>query len=86
MSTKAFIKLYARNRDERFRYVVIYAVKTVCRILLLLHFLAIGWIWIGSEAFRDFEEGYTPWMLDIGDLKDYSTSSNSSRDRRSLEI
>ena len=60
---EAFVRFYLSNSDEKYRQVVIYACASVSRILILLHFLAIIWIWIGSETFSDIEPGYTPWLI-----------------------
>lgn len=69
---EALVNAYYSNSDERHRFIVTYACSTICRILLLLHFLAILWIWIGTEAFIDFEAGYTPWLLNSSDFADYT--------------
>ena len=34
---------------------------TISRIGLLMHILAILWLYVGSEAFMDYEEGRLPW-------------------------
>ena len=44
-------------------YVAVYAVSTLCQILMLLHYLAIVWVWIGSKDFIGYEAGYDPWQL-----------------------
>lgn len=46
--------------------------STLCKILLLLHYLAIVWVWIGSKDFVGFEEDHDPWQLANEDFKDYS--------------
>ena len=38
--------------------------------MVLLHYLACLWIYIGSASFIDFEEGYVPWILDGDDFKE----------------
>ena len=68
---EALVNVCSRSTDQRFRYVVVYAFSTVCKILLMLHFLALIWIWIGSESFADFEPGYKPWLLSIEDFEGY---------------
>ena len=51
---------------------VVYATQTICKIFLLLHYLAIVWVWIGSEDFLDYEKGYPPWQIAIEDFQNYS--------------
>ena len=40
--------------------------------MMLLHYLAIVFIWIGSEHFTDYEPGYVPWQQANDDFKGYS--------------
>ena len=58
---EVLINLYHREKEEKYIYTIVYAFKTVCRILLLMHYLAVIWIYVGSEHFLDFEEGRLPW-------------------------
>ena len=44
----------------------------VLRILLLIHYLACLWIWVGSEAFIDYEEDRLPWQVVNDDFIGYS--------------
>ena len=44
--------------QKRKVFVIVYACQTLCRIVMLLHYLAVVWLWIGSDYFLDFEEGY----------------------------
>ena len=46
---------------KQFIYVHIYAITTLMHIGLLLHYLAVFWIWIGSDRFIGYEEGLDPW-------------------------
>ena len=39
---------------------------------MLLHYTAIIWIWIGSESFIGYEEGYEPWQIANEDFHVYS--------------
>lgn len=61
-----------RERDTRQRYVITYASSTVCKVLMLLHYLAIVWLWIGSDSFLTYEAGYLPWNFAISDFEGYS--------------
>ena len=42
------------------------------QIGLLLHYLAVFWIWIGSYRFIGYEEGLDPWQLANEDFHDFS--------------
>lgn len=68
----ALINLLYRNKDKQQKFVLIYASTTVSRIILLLHYLSFLWIWVGSEAFIGYEEGYMPWQFDNSDFEGYS--------------
>ena len=46
---EVFVNFAYSHVDKKHRYVIVYACQTVSRIMLLLHYLAIVWIWIGSE-------------------------------------
>ena len=69
---EAFINVFYSDSDEKYRSVLIYAWSTVCKIILLLHFFAILWIWIGTETFAELEPGYTPWLIGTSDFESYS--------------
>ena len=60
---EAFVQFYYSGKGARHNFVVIYACQTLCRITILLHYLAILWVWVGSEHFSDFETGMLPWQL-----------------------
>ena len=64
--------LFVPDRDKRQLYVSVYASQTICRIFMLLHYLAIVFIWIGSDQFIDYEEGYPPWQIAYDDFKGYT--------------
>lgn len=66
---EAIVNYFYARRDRRNIFVIIYAYQTLCRIFMLLHYLAIGWVWIGSADFIDFEVGYDPWSIDIEDFQ-----------------
>ena len=66
------VQCFYSSRDLRQNFVVIYACQTLCRITMLLHYLAIVWIWIGSEDFADYEEGYLPWQIENADFEGYT--------------
>ena len=61
---EAFVHGFQSGKDRRHQFVLVYACSTLCRITLLLHYLAIVWVWIGSESFADYEQGYLPWQLE----------------------
>ena len=69
---EAFIYFFFNDKDKRQLYVVVYASQTICRIFMLLHYLAIVWMYIGSESFIGYEEGYDPWQTSIEDFNDYT--------------
>ena len=60
---EVFFNYYYSSRDKKFIFTVIYAFRTVCYIVLLMHYLAVLWIWIGSDRFENFEVGYLPWIM-----------------------
>ena len=37
---------------------IIYAVSILAKIMALLHYLSCLWLYVGSEAYLDYEEGY----------------------------
>jgi len=39
-----------------------YAFSTLCKIVMILHYLSFLWIYVGSEAFLDYEDGALPWQ------------------------
>ena len=69
---QVFFNLYYSDRDKKFIFTIVYAFRTVCLIILLMHYLAILWIWIGSESFTDYEKGYLPWIAANSDFDGYS--------------
>lgn len=60
-----------RNKDQKQIFVVVYAWSTICQILMLLHYLAFMWIFVGSSHFIEHEPGFLPWSL-ADDFADYS--------------
>ena len=69
---EALTKWLLSERDRSQVHVIVYACSTLCQIALLLHYLAILWVWIGSESFADQEAGYLPWQLAIADFAGYT--------------
>ena len=55
------IEIFLANKDKRTLYGIVFASQTICRIFMLLHYLAIVWVWIGSDYFIGYEEGYPPF-------------------------
>lgn len=69
---QALIEIWCARKDKRYLYVIVYASQTICRIFMLIHYLAIVWVWIGSDYFIDYEEGYPPFQVAIEDFHGYS--------------
>lgn len=55
---EALVNLMYSQKAKRKVFVIVYACQTLCRIAMLLHYLAVVWLWVGSEYFLDFEDGY----------------------------
>ena len=70
---EAIVNLIYNKSDKRHKFVIVYACSTVSKIMILLHYLAITFLWIGSDAFRDYEARYLPWQLAISDFEGYSS-------------
>ena len=49
-----------------------YAFGTISKILVLLHYLSCLWIYVGSETYLDYEEGYPPWQYANADFDGYN--------------
>ena len=45
------------------RSLILFAMSTFTKILILIHFLGCIFIYIGSERFSDYEEEHTPWIM-----------------------
>ena len=45
------VSLFCAYREFQFIHVIIYSCSSMCYIVLLMHYAAIFWIWIGSETF-----------------------------------
>ena len=58
---EGLVEIIYNKSDKRKKFVIVYACATFCRIAILLHFLAIVWVYIGSDHFIGFEEGLDPW-------------------------
>ena len=56
------------QQEKRKIFITVYACQTLCRIMLLLHYLAVVWLWVGSEYFIGYEEGFEPWQFSIADF------------------
>ena len=69
---EVIVNLHYSSRDKRQIFVVVYAYQTLCRILMLLHYLAIAWLWLGSSSFDNYEEGLVPWIRFNEDFAGYS--------------
>lgn len=50
---------------------IIYSFSTLSKIAVLLHYLSCMWIYIGSESFADYEDGYLPWQMANSDFHEY---------------
>ena len=73
---EVLISIIYNKSDKRQKYVIVYAAATLCRIAILLHFLAIVWVYIGSDHFIGFEVGYDPWTISNSDFHDNSKWQN----------
>ena len=60
---QTLISIIYKDKDKRHNFVITYAASTVSRILMLLHYLAVIWIWLGSISFENYEEGRLPWQM-----------------------
>ena len=69
---EVLVNICKRNSDQREIYVIVYAISTLSRIAILIHYLAIMWIWIGSDYFVGFEQGFDPWLISIEDFAGYT--------------
>ena len=58
---EAFVNIVFSERDQRYIFTIVYACSTLTQIFLLMHCLAVFWVWIGSESFIDYQEGAEPW-------------------------
>ena len=58
---EALFKFVYSERDQRYIFTIVYACSTLTQIFLLMHCLAVFWVWIGSESFIDYQEGAEPW-------------------------
>ena len=45
-----------------------YAIGTISKIFVILHCLSCLYIYVGSERFMDYEEGYLPWQYANSDF------------------
>lgn len=39
-----------------------YAFSTLAKIVMILHYSSFLWIYVGSEAFLDYEDDFLPWQ------------------------
>lgn len=39
---------------------------------MILHYLAVVFVWIGSESFMGYEDDLLPWQMANDDFKDYT--------------
>lgn len=68
---ETLVRIIYHKKDQKHVYVVIYACATICQILMLLHYLAMVWIFVGSSTFLEREPGFMPWSL-TEDFVDYT--------------
>lgn len=48
-----------------------YAMMTIIKIVVMLHYLSCMWIYVGSEAYLGYEEGHVPWQYANEDFEHY---------------
>lgn len=66
---EALVNIFYSQKEKRKVFVIVYACQTLCQIAMLLHYLAVVWLWVGSDYFLDFEEDYQPWQFSIDDFR-----------------
>ena len=49
-----------------------YALATISKIFVILHLLSCIWIYVGSESYLEYEEGYLPWQYANEDFDGYN--------------
>ena len=69
---EALVQICYSDKDQRHNFVVTDAYRTLCRIVMLLHYLAIIWIWLGSPVFSGYEQDYEPWQMANEDFEGYT--------------
>ena len=55
--------IYFSKRDKKFITALQDAMRTFCYLMILMHYLACLWIFVGSKFFVDYEKDAVPWML-----------------------
>ena len=63
---------YFSQRDKHYVKALVYAFSTIFKILVTLHYLGCMWIYVGSEAFIDFESDRIPWTIKLQDFEGYN--------------
>lgn len=56
------------SSDDHVVTVLNFAASVICKIVVLMHYLACIWLFIGSDYFLNHEEGYLPWRLANADF------------------
>ena len=69
---KIAIQVKFRAQPKSISDNIIYAVSTFCIIILILHYLSCLWLYIGSEAFLDYEQGQLPWQFANEDFEGFT--------------
>ena len=76
---EALFSVIYPSSDKHKIYVTAYACSTLCRIAMLLHYLAVMWLWIGSPHFTNFETEFMlvennilPWQAANADFHEYT--------------
>ena len=65
LARRVYIDLPASQKDD-----IEFALSTVCKITILLHYLSSLWIYIGGPAYLHEEPGYLPWQFANEDFLD----------------
>ena len=59
---KIILLFKLRNQPKSVSDDYIFVASTLCQIIIILHYLSCLWIYVGSEAFIDYDEsGALPW-------------------------
>ena len=60
---KLIVELHQHGQPKSVSDDLVYAVGSLCKITIILHYLSCLWIYVGSETFIDYEQGRLPWQF-----------------------
>jgi len=61
---------FTKSKSEKDN--IVYAISILTKIMILLHYLAFLWMYIGGPDFLDYEEGRLPWIYANSDFEGYT--------------